>query len=259
MSVHQTLFAIPLIEELAANAWRPAVEQTLDGWRLRFNQGVNRRCNSVWPNGWGERISLEERLGLVEDFYRRRGVTFRYQMCPAAQPEHLADVLHRRGYRDGYHTAVQTAPLEKVASRTSVAPTHAVEIAPHLAEDWFSLYCRAEDFDGHQAAMRRGTLQRIAPQAGFARLELRGKAAAVGLGVYERGWLGIFCMATHPDFRRQGAAVSVLHALVGWGTKLGARNVYLQVMQNNPPALALYEAAGFSTLYQYYYAEKDAD
>lgn len=248
---------IELIEELAANAWRPEIEQTLDGWRLRYNQGVNRRGNSVWPNGWGQQLGLDERLEMVEAFYRRWGVRARYQMCPAALPENLAEVLLARGYRDDAHTAVQTAALNEVISRTATSPNHQIEISPSLSEDWFALYQGAEKFDDHGAAMRRGTLQRIGSRAGFARLKMDGNAAAVGLGVYERGWVGIFCMATQDDFRRQGAATSILHALVKWGGDLGAENVYLQVMENNPPALALYQRAGFTSLYQYYYAEKE--
>ena len=103
---------IYLIEELAANAWRPEIEQSLDGWRLRYNRGVNRRCNSVWPNQLGDKLKLEERLELVEEFYRRWEVRPRFQICPAAQPVDLAEVLAARGYTVDARTAVQIAPLE---------------------------------------------------------------------------------------------------------------------------------------------------
>ena len=62
-------------------------------------------------------------------------------------------------------------------------------------------------------------------------------------------------MATHPRFRRQAAASSILNSLARWGQEHGATQMYLQVMENNPSALALYERAGFERLYQYYYAE----
>jgi ribosomal protein S18 acetylase RimI-like enzyme len=62
-------------------------------------------------------------------------------------------------------------------------------------------------------------------------------------------------MATHPNYRRQGAATTILGALANWGSDHGADQMYLQVMENNPPALALYARAGFEKLYQYYYAE----
>ena len=60
-------------------------------------------------------------------------------------------------------------------------------------------------------------------------------------------------MATQPAFRRQGAAGAILHALARWGQAHGATQIYLQVMQDNQPALALYAGAGFETLYRYHY------
>jgi ribosomal protein S18 acetylase RimI-like enzyme len=68
--------------------------------------------------------------------------------------------------------------------------------------------------------------------------------------------VGVFGMATVPAFRRRHAATAVLDALAAWGQERGASRLYLQVMQDNLPALALYERAGFTTLYEYYYREK---
>jgi len=250
---------ISLIEELAANAWRPEIEQSLDGWRLRYNQGVNRRCNSVWPNQLGGNIDLEERLDLVEAFYARWQIRPRYQLCPAAKPENLAEILAERGYTDDAHTAVQIAPIRAVHKTTLANPDYLVEIAPKFNQPWFDLYTHTEGLDKLGADMRQGTLNRIGSQAGFAILRIDGKTVAVGLGVLERGWVGIFCMATHPSFRRQGAASSLLNALASWGKEQGANEMYLQVMENNPPALALYAYAGFEKVYQYYYAEGPVD
>ncbi|MBI3942698.1 MAG: GNAT family N-acetyltransferase [Chloroflexi bacterium] len=83
----------------------------------------------------------------------------------------------------------------------------------------------------------------------------RWSAASLGLGVYERGWIGIFSMATHPTYRRRGAATAVLRALADWGQSLGAKDAYLQVMESNITARRLYENIGFKNLYQYYYRE----
>jgi ribosomal protein S18 acetylase RimI-like enzyme len=78
---------------------------------------------------------------------------------------------------------------------------------------------------------------------------------AVGLGVLEQGWVGVFCMNTRPEFRRQGAGQAVLRALAGWGDEAGATRMYLQVMEENQPAGGLYTRAGFGTLYTYHYRE----
>jgi ribosomal protein S18 acetylase RimI-like enzyme len=62
-------------------------------------------------------------------------------------------------------------------------------------------------------------------------------------------------VVTQPDHRRRGLASGVMHALADWGWSQGAEQVYLQVMNNNPPALQLYKNLGFEELYQYSYYE----
>jgi len=77
----------------------------------------------------------------------------------------------------------------------------------------------------------------------------------VGFGVVERGWLGVFGMATAEAERRRGVAVAVLGALTrvaaGWGW--GAERVYLQVEEGNAAARALYARAGFTPSHRYHY------
>ena len=43
-----TIELIRLVDELAANAWAAHTNQIVDGWRLRWNDGVTGRANSVW-------------------------------------------------------------------------------------------------------------------------------------------------------------------------------------------------------------------
>jgi ribosomal protein S18 acetylase RimI-like enzyme len=116
-------------------------------------------------------------------------------------------------------------------------------------------YAQGANMSAHERAMRQGIVERIGPCAGFALASLDGQTVAVGLGVTERGWTGIFCMETQPAFRRQGAATQLLGALAKWGQESGAPHMYLQVMLHNAPACALYQRAGFTPLYTYWYRE----
>jgi N-acetylglutamate synthase len=45
----------------------------------------------------------------------------------------------------------------------------------------------------------------------------------------------------------------VLHALAMWAQSVEADRMYLQVEEDNAPARGLYEAAGFTPLYRYWY------
>lgn len=255
MTQPQSMQLIRFIEELAANAWPAEIVQGVDGWRLRFNQNVTRRANSAWPNETGGCHSLEEKIALVEDFYIRWGCPPRYHICPAAQPANLDEILASRGYISDARTAVQTASLETILAHTQANPAYTVIISNSVNDDWFDLYSQGEHISLATAAVRRGILQRIGPQTGFATVQIDGQPAAAGMGVVERGWLGLFSLITHPNFRRRGAATRLIHALAQWGQTHQANQVYLQVMADNAPALSLYAWLGFETLYHYHYRE----
>jgi N-acetylglutamate synthase len=253
---------VHFLEELAANAWPPATSQMMDGWRLRYNENVTQRANSVLPNDCIGEMRLEERLKLVEDFYALRGMRARFQASPASLPAELDDALAARGYAHISDTSVQIAQVENVVERTGTnsspgsEKSHGFEISISGFNDtWMDTYAQGGHMNGHERAMRRGIVVRIGPRAGFALASLDGQPMGVGLGVTERGWTGIFCMETQPAFRRQGAATLILGALAQWGQENGAAHMYLQVMLNNAPACALYKCAGFTPQYTYWYRE----
>jgi GNAT superfamily N-acetyltransferase len=239
------------LEELAVRAW-PAVEvRELDGWLLRRSAASTRRANSVWPNG-PDTLPLGPKLAQVEAFYAAAGVPARYQICPAARPPDLDTVLADRGYGLECPTLVQTASLATVAERAGgAAEEAAVAAAPD--EEWLDAYRLAAGFSAAEVAARHEIMRRIAVGTGYALLRRGGRAVAVGMGAVDNGWLGAFNMATSPEWRRRGAATAVLHALARWGLGQGATHAYLQVTEENVPALALYGRLGFATLYGYHY------
>ena len=243
-----------LIEELAANAWPADMVQHLDGWRLRFSHGVTRRINSVLPNLDFGRYALPEKLALVEMFYGRFQATPRFQICPAAQPANLDAVLAERGYTLDAPTYVQTAVLAQVQSQPLPAAV-TITLQPELPASWLDFYREVEALNDHAIAVRRRILERVAPPTAYALAYQDGRLIGIGLGVAERGWVGIYTMLTHPDARRQGAATAVLGQLAAWGEQQGASRMYLQVMQSNRAALALYGRCGFATRYSYHYRE----
>jgi N-acetylglutamate synthase len=247
---------IALLESLSANAWPAAETIYFDGWRLRYTGGVTRRANSVWPNAHGGAQPLDAKLAAVEDFYARHGAPAIYQICDAMQPAGLDDILAARGYTAAAHSHVQTASIAGMLAALPplrTYPAFDVAVAEDFDEVWFDLFCTSEQVDAHGAAMRRSILQRIEPAHAFAVLRAAGEPAAVGLGVAEQGWLGIFCMATLPALRRQGAARAILRTLALWSQLHGAGQSYLQVMQHNTAGMALYAPLGFTTAYDYHY------
>jgi len=247
------------LETIAAHAWPAAEVEGCHGWQLRYTGGITRRANSVWPNGDTGDVRVEAKLVRAESFYAERNLPTLFQICAVMQPADLDVRLAACGYIADAYTHVQTTALATMLTQLPALCRHSafeVEVNERFDPLWFDLYCESEAVSGHAAAMRRAILQRIAPPTGYAVLRVAGEPAAVGLGVVEAGWLGIYCMATQPAFRRRGAASTILHTLALWAQHYGARNAYLQVMQHNGAAQALYTHAGFVTAYDYHYRIK---
>ena len=68
------------------------------------------------------------------------------------------------------------------------------------------------------------------------------------------GWIGLFRLGTHPDYRRKGMATALSNALMEWGFReCGTRQAFLQVETDNEQAMAMYEKIGFEPGYVYWY------
>lgn len=76
---------------------------------------------------------------------------------------------------------------------------------------------------------------------------------ASGVAAYDRDWVGFRSIEVAPEHRRQGLGLAVMAALLEWGAERGATTAYLQVLGDNAPAIALYEALGFTTHHAYRY------
>ena len=247
-----------VLEELAANAWPATVNQTLGGWRLRFAEGVTHRANSVWPNGWSGRIALEERLGLVEASYDRWGCPARYHISPAAQPANLDQALAERGYAIDAPSEVRVATIGDLLKTTENMADLDATVTETFTEPWLAAYRHAEGVDEASMQVRRHIHAGIGPLTAYVQARVDGVAVGTGMGVLERGRLGVFCMATQPDFRRQGVAKAVLRALALWARDRQGQHAYLQVDTGNRPAIALYEILGFNLAYRYHYRRKES-
>ena len=243
---------IHLVEELAANAWPAEMVQNLGGWRMGYTGGESRRVNSVLPNQPPGLDDPEAAIDMAEAFYHRREATTRFKICPAALPEDLPERLTARGYIPEMLTSVETAPVETVLAKTSL-PEGEVIATSEITERWFQTYTGASGYSPASLPIRWGIFNRIGPQTRYVLLAEDGGPVSAGLGVVERGWLGIFCVVTVPEFRRKRYASGVMRVLAEWGRDTGAEQIYLQVMEDNPPALRLYHRMGFTRQYQYSY------
>jgi N-acetylglutamate synthase len=247
---------VRLLDELGANAAAATTVQLVDGWWLRAAPEYPfRRCNSAFPYG-GNSIGLETHIGIVEDFYRERDLPARFQVSPASLPVGLDDVLETRRYEIEEPTLVLTADTAHVAQNTRRDDAGAVTVDEGIDEFWAAEFASAfgdDDVGRDRLRAYAHLLRHLGPAVGTAVLPVDETPAAIGLGVIERGWMGVYAMGTRREARRRGAATAVLHALSQWGHARGATHTYLQVEATNDAARQLYIRAGFETAYRYHY------
>jgi N-acetylglutamate synthase len=101
-------------------------------------------------------------------------------------------------------------------------------------------------------------LRDIGPPSVAVLAELEGQPAAVGMGVVERGWVGVFGLATRVDTRGRGAASAVLRALARAALGESCPGLYVQVEVDNEVAQHLYRGVGFTASHGYHYRVLDA-
>lgn len=227
-----------LLERVAADAW-PALEQVeVEGWRLRASAGVTRRANSALP------LSDALPVDAVVGFYRSRGLPPVVQVSDPRTDAALA----ARGWRADVEVEVLAGPVPAGSSTADVLE------APD--EAWLDAWWAVDGRGGpDQLHVARRMLAKIASPAGYARVVADGRTLAVGRGVVQEGQLGVFSMGVQPGHRRRGLGRQVLSALGSWGAAHGAKSAYLQVLQGNEAARALYASAGFAGAHRYHYRE----
>jgi N-acetylglutamate synthase len=147
---------------------------------------------------------------------------------------------------------VLVAPIDRVPAAPPADPGLAVSVADAVTPGWLAAWVAIEGRPD-AAATARLVLARIGPPAGFLAATHDGEAVGVALVVAERGWAGLFCMATRPGDRRRGVASAVARRGAGWAAGQGARQLYLQVEEDNLPALRLYGRLGFRPTHHHHY------
>jgi N-acetylglutamate synthase len=237
-------------------------EIPLEGWRLRFAGGVTKRANSVLPlDRPGEpdvpSEDLSSRIEAAERAYTDRGLPARFQVTASSWPATLADTLRNRGYVEADRTLIMTRGL-KGAPASAEAPGGTVPVernepSSEWIETWWSVDGRGGD---RELAIAKKILGRIEPPHYYIEVQVGDVTASVGLVVIDSGWVGVYCMATLPDFRRRGLASLVVARALELGAQHGAARAYLAVTEVNRSALWLYAKAGFDARQAYSYFTK---
>jgi N-acetylglutamate synthase len=250
----KTVGAVTLIEELSMNAWPSLQTIFYDGWVLRFSGGYTRRANSVNPLYNGE-LDTVEKIIECERLYSERKMDTIFKMTSASFPRDLDGTLSEKGCQYQAETSVQILNLE--GSILSNLPRRTVSISEEFSDEWLSSYFEMNALSENKRQIAKKMLENTIPNKCLASImDNSNKIVSCGLAVSQSGYVGLFDIATHKDYRRKGLARQLTLALLNWGKSNGAKSAYLQVVLDNEPALKLYHSLGFAESYRYWYRVK---
>ncbi len=266
-----------LLDELAANATVAPVTRLVDGWLAKAAPALPfRRASSVLPaTGAGtDHRAATATLDVLEAWYRSLGLRLLVQVSsadPAADA--LDDLLAARGAEVEAPVDVLVADTRQVVD----AAAHAIDglwveaeevaaegtqpvvnttvmigvsdlLANHLAR------AHGADQVARDRTLAYGSmLAGLGPSAFGGGVNIDGEVVGLGFAVLERGWAGIFGMATAPSWRRTGVAATMLAALAGAAADRHGTRLYLQVETENDAAQSLYRGLGFARHHGYHY------
>jgi N-acetylglutamate synthase len=240
---------VQALETRLVNAW-PALEtQIVDGWIVRFAKGYSKRANSASPLVAGATLDDAAIDQIVRQF-RMHGLPPTFRLTGLQAPE-VDGQLTARGFAEAEPTYGMTVALADLAVEPEVAADPAVTVEAKPKGRWLKDVAAAYGGDKADHARLTEIVERIRQPAGFATLLIDDKPAAWGLGVVERGFVGLFDIVVAPDLRGLGLSKQIVCALVAWADKAGAERAYLQVRADNEVARDLYRTLGFTDAYRY--------
>jgi GNAT superfamily N-acetyltransferase len=239
------------VEEAALNSWPALQTRSLGGWLVKANQGSTKRSNSVQPlHHFGPtELDLEDKINRCEQFYRGNGQPAIFKITPFTEPDHLDEVLARRGYR------IADPSLVMVAAIPAAAPAGVNELV--LEEQprsyWLQLLVEWTGMKPSEEKIFVSMFESSPLPRVFALLYAQGRPVALGVGVLDGDYLGLYDIVTAPDRRGRGYAAELIRGLFRWAASRGVRQSYLQVVSGNKPAEALYAKLGYHEAYPYWY------
>lgn len=233
------------VEETCLNAWPALREVLLEGWLLRFSNGLTRRANSANPL----RPVAHADIPACEALYRRLGLPTIFRvltLIDRSVDERLAEA--------GYTSEGESCALYGAIDDIETARDPKVQLMPQATPEWFAAMAALQQHTEEQARTYRGIVGHIAIPTAFAMLSADGEVSALAYGAMHNGLLCYESVITESRRRRQGYGRRIITALAGWAKENGADGACLEVEAGNLPARRLYDEIGLKReLYRYHY------
>jgi ribosomal protein S18 acetylase RimI-like enzyme len=249
ISPHGNLPLVRRLEAVGFRAW-PAASVVYDGsWQVRLTGGhPSKRLNCLVPLDPSDHRDVELRIEKARKRFEHYGRTLLVRETPLS-PKPLLETLAADGWAPFETVSVMVADLAGLELPDTLGHLPSHDIGRYIDA---SLAVHGED-QSLKPAMAE-ILSAIKPATGLFIAENPGEGpVAVTLCVQDADLAGILSFAVAADRRRQGAGTEMLTAALRWARISGARTAWLQVHEDNVPALSLYARFGFKQAYQYRY------
>ena len=266
---------IKLIEEISLNAWPSHKMELYDGWLIRFSHNYTHRTNSVTQVG-ASLIPVEEKISYCEKIYENYHTPSIFKISPLIDPS-FDRLLADKGYEVQRTTEVMTMDFQQFHpwpavsaeyeyyGRNSGLPSFVVypgniivQLRDRITDEWIHALFRLN-------GTTNPTLHRIVPsmfkaipkETIVASVEIDGRMVASGLGIMDRGHVGLYAVYVDASCRHKNFAKSICSTILTEAQKKGATQAYLQVVKDNVYAKRLYQSLGFQDFYTYWFRVKD--
>ena len=236
------------IEHAGFCSWPAEEQRDKDGMILRFSSGYTKRANSA--------TALTQQAGnysnlmqLCESYYREKRLPCIFRLPSFSQNKALDNYLQLNAYKLIDRSVVLYKSLENSSPNT-------VHLHSKKPVQWVKSFCNLNSTDIHKQQPHIEILNRITDEMILAVLIEEGVEVACGVAVISNQYCGIFDVVTGKNYRNRGYATKLLNALLNWAQSKGVTKSYIQVVENNQPAIHLYEKLGYQTAYTYHYRIK---
>ncbi|MFX1419294.1 MAG: GNAT family N-acetyltransferase [Promethearchaeota archaeon] len=251
---------IKRLQEVLMNSWPAHHYYFLNGWVLRFTDGVTARANSVFPLSYtGNLDYLDKDIKIVEKAYKAYNLPAIFTIPEHFEPSNLDSKLLEHGYQQlGCVTHTMIISVQEL-KREIINEEFKYNFYFERVNDFSNFLAQYSNRDKQAQNVLDALAKRIKiPQKRFMIAKKNNKVIGTLMGILDPlKFLYIVDVLIHPDFRQQKIATSMFYKLIKeWGIPNGVKMIWLQVETENPIAMNLYKNLGLKKAYSYYYLEK---
>lgn len=250
---------VRLIQETLLNTWPAKEFFFLNGWILRFTNGVTSRANSVLPLiYYGNKSTIDNDIESVENAYKIYGLPSIFTMHDYHEPKYLREKLIERGYEEISLTTTMGAPITNI-SYSEFNSDYNYEIQDDRTIEFNEFLAKYSKRSIEEQYIIEEICKRIKiPQKRFVLVKDGNKVIGTTMGVLSiNSSLYIADVLVNPKYRRKKIASSMLINLINeWAPYKRDIKIWLQVEIENEIAIKFYDNLGLKRLFNYYYLQK---